>query len=102
MEKYEFVKDFSEFYKEIRRTRVNATAKEVTTLYAIYRKDLRANRLNNKNAKLNAGEQMTTEKQKNYLLDLAEEKGMRLTEQDVDKMTREQASKTIDALLGGD
>ena len=100
MEKSEFAKDFSEFFEEIRKTGVNATAKEVTTLYAIYRKDLRADKINNKES--NADNKMATEKQKNYLLDLAEEKSMRLTQSDVDKMTKEQASRTINALLGGD
>ena len=98
MEKSEFAKDFNEFFEEI-RSRVDATVEQATTLYAIYRKDLRANRLNKES---NTDNDMATAKQKGYLLDLAEEKGMRLTQSDVDKMTKEEASRTINALLGGD
>ena len=101
MDKSEFAKDFSDFFEEV-RSRIDATVEQATTLYAIYRKDLRADRLNNRNAESNADNKMATEKQKGYLLDLAEEKGLRLTQSDVDKMTKEQASRTINALLGGD
>jgi len=48
MDKAEFVKDFSEFYAELRKEDIDELLKNVTTLYAIYRKDLRADRFNNR------------------------------------------------------
>ncbi len=41
---------------------------------------------------------MATEKQKNYLLNLAKAKGAKLTESDINNMIRKQASKAIDTL----
>ena len=70
-------------------------------LYAVYRKDLRADRFNNNRDNSSADKQIATEKQKNYLLNLVKAKGAKLTESDINNMTRKQASKAIDTLLGG-
>ena len=111
MEKAEFVKDFAEFFIEIEREGITTSVKDIATLYAIYRKDLRADRINNKangncngiNGKSNENsEEPATEKQKQYLMDLAYKKGLCITQRELDRMTREQASKTIDTLLEGD
>jgi len=105
MEKAEFVKDFSEFYAEVRKEGIEATVKEVANLYAIYRKDLRTDRLNDDNRSESNGDpckEPATERQKQYLMDLAYKKGFCITQIELDRMTREQASKTIDTLLEGD
>ena len=103
MDKKEFVKDFSEFFTEIKKEGVEATIKDTATLYAIYRKDLRAYRMNN-NSELDGdpGKEPATERQKYYLMDLAYKKGFCITQTELDRMTREEASKTIDTLLEGD
>jgi alpha-galactosidase/6-phospho-beta-glucosidase family protein len=100
MEKTEFAKDSCEFFEQV-RDRIDVPIEQATILYAIYRKDLRADRLNNGNVKTNSESQRVTQKQKNYLMDLAEQKSMCLAEQDVNKMTKEQASKMIDTLTEG-
>jgi len=106
MDKDEFIKDFSGFYAELRKEGVDELLKDATMLYTIYRKDLRADRFNNRNGSnsrpSDQSNEPATEKQKQYLLDLAYEKGVCITQKQIDRMTREQASKTINALLGGD
>jgi hypothetical protein len=47
--KVEFVKGTSEFYAEIRREGIEASVKDIASLYAIYRKDLRTDRINGNN-----------------------------------------------------
>jgi len=93
-----FVKDFWEFRFELARKGIEATVSDLVTLYAIYRKDLRAQRLNG--SKENS--ELATERQKEYLRELAKDRGFRLTESDIDKMTKEEASKAITTMLGGD
>lgn len=48
MDKAEFVKDFSEFYIELRKEGVDELFKNITMLYAIYKKDRWADRFNYK------------------------------------------------------
>jgi chromosome segregation and condensation protein ScpB len=103
MDKSEFAKDFSEFYSEVQKAGVEITIGDVATLYAIYRKDLRTGRINDKEIEMESNEgQPATEKQKQFLMDLAYKKGLCITQTELDRMTREQASKTIDTLLEGD
>jgi len=104
MNKSEFARDFSDFYSEVQKAGVEITIRDVATLYAIYRKDLRTELMKgNKEIHIESnGGQPATEKQKEYLMDLAYKKGFCITQTELDKMTREQASKTINALLGGD
>ena len=101
MDKTEFVKDFIEFNSEMKKNSSDLETGDITMLYAVYRKDLRANKLNNNSFKSNATEQMATDKQKQYLLNLAKAKKAKLSEEDINKMTRKQASKAIDVLLKG-
>ena len=101
MDKAEFVKDFSEFYVELRKEGIDELLNNVTTLYAVYRKDLRAERFNNRN-KSDPRKEKATERQKHFLMDLAYKNGVCITQKELDRMTREQASKTINTLLGGD
>lgn len=101
MDKTEFVKDFSEFNNEAKKTNIELETRDVAMLYAVYRKDLRADRFHNNNARSSADNQMATKKQKQYLLDLTKAKKAKLTEDDINKMTRQQASKAIDTLLEG-
>jgi len=96
MDKTEFVKDFNEFNDAVRKSGAELETRDVAMLYAVFRKDLRADRFNDNSSGDN---QMATEKQKSYLLNLAKAKNAKLTIDDVDKMTKEQASKAIDALL---
>jgi hypothetical protein len=100
MDKTEFVRDFIEFNSEMKKNSSDLETGDITMLYAVYRKDLRANRLNNGH-KQEPQEQTATEKQKRYLMNLAKTKGAKLTESDISKMTRQQASKAIDTLLEG-
>lgn len=110
MDKNEFVKEFSEFYIEARKEGIEAAMSDIATLYAIYRKDLRTEKLIkkahinnfNKNKPADPGKEPTTERQKNYLMDLAYKNGVCITQKELDRMTREKASKTINTLLGGD
>lgn len=79
--------------------------KDIAMLYAIYRKDLRADRLSSNNCSEldgDPGKEPATERQKRYLMDLAYEKGFCITLTELDRMTREQASKTINTLLEED
>jgi hypothetical protein len=108
MKKSEFAKDFGEFFAEVEKEGIEATVKDMAMLYAIYRKDLRANNLNNNrnnnrnNSYEDPGKEPATERQKNYLMDLAYKKGVCITQKELDRMTREKASETIETLLGGD
>lgn len=72
---------------------------EITTLFAIYRKDLRAKKFNNQS---NLGKEKATERQRQFLMDLVYKNGVCITQKELDRMTRDQASKTINTLLGGD
>jgi hypothetical protein len=103
MDKSEFAKDFSEFYSEVQKAGVEITVGDGATLYAVYRKDLRTKPINDREIKIESnGGQPATEKQKQFLMDLAYKKGFCITQTELDRMTREQASKTIDTLLEGD
>jgi hypothetical protein len=119
MDKAGFAKDFGEFFVEVKKEGVQATIKDVALLYAIYRKDLRSERINsnghnrNKFEKEcysvddirkpdNPGKEPATERQKQYLMDLAYKKGLCITQTELDRMTREKASRTIDTLLEGE
>ena len=119
MEKTEFAKDFGQFFQKVKNEGVEATIKDVALLYAIYRKDLRSERIKNSNgnsrnrfAKDCYGisdiketedytKELATDRQKQYLMDLAFKKGLSLTQEELDSMTRDQASKAIDTLVEG-
>jgi hypothetical protein len=103
MNRAEFVKDFLEFFIEIRKEEITSSVQDIATLYAIYKKELRAERINGNCNKSNGdpGKEPATERQKQYLMDLAYKKGLCITQTELDRMTREQASKTIDTLLEG-
>jgi len=98
MDKTEFVKDFNEFNDAVRKSGAKLETRDVAMLYAVFRKDLRADRFND-NTNSSTDNQMATEKQKSYLLNLAKAKNAKLTIDDINKMTRHQASRAIDALL---
>lgn len=119
MDKTEFAKDFGEFFVEVKKEGVEAEIKDISLLYAIYRKDLRSERFNSNGNNRNKfekecygvddirklddpGKEPATERQKQYLMDLAYKKGLCITQTELDRMTREQASRTIDTLLEGD
>ena len=89
MDKAEFAKDFGEFFVEVKKEGVKAMIKDIALLYAIYRKDLRSERINsnghnrNKFEKEcygvddirkpdNPGKEPATERQKHYCQRLAE------------------------------
>jgi hypothetical protein len=109
MDRKEFVNNFKKFYLQMREADIGATIRDATTLYAIYRKDLRIRMMNGGESTNNKtgeetpwGEQPATDKQKHYLMDLAYRKGVCITQIELDRMTKEKASKTIDTLLEGD
>ena len=101
MEKDEFVKDFNEFYTEVKNIGLRIPVNNIAMLYAIYRKDLRTDRING-NGYITGSNQNSTERQKQYLRDLAETRGYLVTEEMLDDMSREEASKTIKTILEGD
>lgn len=101
MEKDKFVKDFNEFYAEVKNIGLRIPVNNIAMLYAIYRKDLRTDRING-NGFINGNPQKPTEKQRQYLQDLAETHGYLVTDAMLDKMTREEASKEITKILGGE
>jgi len=101
MDRTEFVKDFGKFYAEVRKEEIEASLTDIATLYAIYRKDLRAGKFSNGN-QTELGKEKATERQKQFLMDLAYKNGVCVTKEELDKMTREHASRTINTLLGGD
>jgi hypothetical protein len=100
MEKAEFAKDFGEFYAEIRKGGIEVELTEIATLYAIYRKDLRAGKFNNGN-RTEPGKEKATERQKEFLIDLAYKNGVCITQKELDGMTREQARETNNTLTRG-
>ena len=119
MEKTEFAKDFGQFFQKVKNEGVEATIQDVALLYAIYRKDLRSERFKNSNGlskekiekecyEINDiakpedySKEPATDRQKQYLSDLAFRKGLNLSQEELDRMTRDQASRAIDALVEG-
>jgi hypothetical protein len=101
MEKDEFVKDFNEFYAEVKNIGLRIPVNNIAMLYAIYRKDLRTDRVNS-NGFFNGSHQKPTEKQRQYLQDLGRTHGYLVTDAMIDKMTREEASQEITKILGGE
>jgi len=101
MEKDAFVKDFNEFYVEVKNIGLRIPVNNIAMLYAIYRKDLRTDRINDKGF-MNGNLQKPTDKQRQYLRDLADAHGYLVTDTMLDKMTREEASKEITRILGGE
>lgn len=98
MDKNEFVRDFIDFNSKVKNAISELATCDIAMLYAIYKKDLRAERLNC--ASKGGTESIeATDKQKRYLLKLATKRGAKLTESDVSKMTRKQASEVIETLL---
>jgi hypothetical protein len=101
MEKDEFVKDFNEFYAEVKNIGLRIPVNNIAMLYAIYRKDLRTDRVNS-NGFFNGSHQKPTDKQRQYLQDLAQERGYLVTNEMLDKMTRDEVSQEITRILGGE
>ena len=101
MEKDEFVKDFNAFYAEVKNIGLRIPVNNIAMLYAIYRKDLRTDRINGSGL-TSTSAQKPTEKQRQYLQDLAETHGYLVTDTMLDKMTREEASQEITRILGGE
>ncbi len=108
MDRKEFINNFNKFYLQMREENIDVTIQDATMLYAIYRKDLRTRMMNgdkftnNKTEEMPQGEQSATEKQKCYLMDLAYRNGVCITQRELERITKEQASKTMDVLLGRD
>lgn len=94
MDKVEFVNDFSSFYIEVKREVDNASFMDIATLYAIYRKDIRASRMMESKKE----NKKATAKQLQYLQGLAERKKVPLTEEKLNSLTKEEASKMIEEL----
>jgi len=99
MDKIEFINDFNGFYIEVKKEGIEASFIDVATLYAIYRKDIRATRF--LDAKANNHEK-ATEKQIKYIKNLAEKKGISIRKKELENLTKEEASTRIETLLGGE
>jgi len=99
MERNDFIKEFTGFTAQCREEGVEAPISDLTTLFAIYRKDLterlgssylRASR--NGGSNRSHGEK-ASEKQVQYLRDLTERNSVRISDSDISKMTKEEASR---------
>ncbi|MGC9085776.1 MAG: hypothetical protein ACP5IT_06310 [Thermoproteota archaeon] len=103
MEAKEFLAEFKRFCEELRDTGIEVKDEQAINLFAIYRKDIRANNMNSKKIDNKAGEgaKLATEKQRKLIENLAKEKGLRISQEEMDSLSKKQASRLIDKLLGG-
>ncbi len=98
MDKTQFINDFNGFYVKIQKEDIDATFADIATLYAIYRKDVRTIRI--LEAK-EVNQEKATEKQIQYIKNLAEKKGISIKKKELENLTKEEASTRIETLLGG-
>ncbi|MFC1803760.1 hypothetical protein ACFL0D_07330 [Thermoproteota archaeon] len=96
MEKTEFINDFNGFYVEVKKEGLEASFMDIMTLYAIYRKDIRATRMiNAKNGK----QEKATKKQIDYIKSLSEQKRVKISEKKLSNLTKTEASKMIEDMI---
>ena len=96
MDKNEFINDFNGFYMEVKKEGIEASFMDIATLYAIYRKDIRAIRFaNSKYGK----QEKATEKQIKYIKSLSEQKGKKIADAELKDLTKIEASKMIEDML---
>jgi len=104
--KKEFVEEFKEFNDELQEAGIEATVEQAVNLFAIFRKDLRTERINGEKDDIEVNSttegQQATEKQKHFLKRLADERGIDISEDELDSMTKHEASQRITDLLGGE
>ena len=105
--KKEFVEEFKEFSDELQDAGIDTTVEQAVNLFAIFRKDLRTERINGdefikENEIVTESSELATEKQKQFLKKLADERGIDISEIEIDSMSKQEASKQITDLLGGE
>ena len=98
MEAKEFLAEFKRFCEELRDAGIEAKEEQAINLLAIYRKDLRANNMNNDKAR--QGARPATQRQKKLIQNLASEKGVRISQEEIDGLSKKQTSRLIDRLGG--
>jgi len=101
MDVKEFLAEFKEFCEEITSTGAEIKPEQAVSLYAIFRKDIRADSINNNKAIAKQGAKLATERQRKLIENLAKEKGIRISQEEMDSLSSRQASRLIDRLLGG-
>ncbi|MEM0328125.1 MAG: hypothetical protein QXU11_12460 [Thermoproteota archaeon] len=101
MEVKEFLTEFKRFCEEIANAGVEVKTEQVVSLFAIFRKDFRANNMNSNKAIAKQGARLATERQRKLIENLAKERGIRISQEEMDSLSSRQASKLIDRLLGG-
>ena len=101
MDVKEFLAEFKRFCEELRDMGIEAKDEQATNLFAIYRKDIRANNMNSDKAVARQGARLATQRQRELIENLARERGLRIPQEEMDSLSSRQASKLIDRLLGG-
>jgi len=91
----EFVEDFKELCDELREAGIEATVEQAVNLFAIFSKDLRTERINGEKDDVEVNSttegQQATEKQKQFLKRLADERGIDISEDELEhEQTRSQ------------
>lgn len=102
-----FLKEYNTFKQYADQQNITTSEAETTQLFAIFRKDERTNRImemrngsNKENKTTDNGEQPATEKQKTYVKNIYEQNGISYNEEEMQKLTKNQASEIINSLKG--
>ena len=95
-----FLKEFGAFKQFAQKEQISIDGAETVNLFAIYRKDERSNDIMaNKNSSLRMnGDQPATDKQKAYIRNIYEQNGIEHKVDDLQKLTKRQASEIIESL----
>ncbi len=103
-----FLKEYGTFKQFAQQQQISNSEPETIQLFAIYRKDERTdsimgirNGINKENKTTSNGEQSATDKQKAYIKSIYEKNGVAYNEDDIQKLTKRQASEIINSFKGG-
>jgi hypothetical protein len=91
----DFIKEYSVFKKFAEQQRINNES-TILQLFAIYRKDKRSKNIESIN-----NNQSATEKQKAYVKKIYEINGKNYNEEDLQKLTKKEASNIIESFKKG-
>lgn len=91
----DFLKEYYSFKQYAEEQQITANDAETIQLFAIFRKDKRSNEINGKKTN---GDQTATEKQKAYIKSIYEKNGITFDEQEIQRLTKKQASEIINSL----
>ncbi len=94
-----FIKEYGTFKQFAVEQKITNNEPETIQLFAIFRKDERTNEIMERtNGSNKNGEAAATEKQKSYIRSIYTQKGMEFKEEDMDKLTKKEASRIINSL----